>query len=48
MPSTWKRTYANPLFASNYLGREIRKDQANHRREPTCYSRNPANSMSRL
>jgi hypothetical protein len=48
VPSTWKRTYSNPLFASNYLDREIRKDQANHRRETACHSRNPANSMSRL
>lgn len=48
VPSTWKRTYFNPLFASNYLDREIRKDQANHRRETTCHSRNAANSMSRL
>lgn len=42
------RTYANPLFASNYLDREIRKDQANHHRESTCFSRNVANSLSRL
>lgn len=42
------RTYWNPLFASNYLDREIRKDQANHRRETTCFSRNVANGMSRL
>lgn len=48
VPSAWKRTYSNPLFASNYLDREIRKDQANHRRETTCHSRNPANSMSRM
>ena len=48
VPSTLPRTYANPLFASNYLDREIRKDQANHRRESTCYSRNAANSMTRL
>lgn len=48
IPSTEKRTHANPLFASNYLDREIRKDQANHRRETACCSRNPANTMSRL
>lgn len=42
------RTFANPLFASNYLDREIRKDQANHHRESTCFSRNVANGMSRL
>lgn len=42
------RTWANPLFSSNYLDREIRKDQANHHRESTCFSRNVANSLSRL
>lgn len=42
------RTFSNPLFASNYLDREIRKDQANHRRETVCFSRNVANGMSRL
>lgn len=42
------RTHANPLFASNYLEREIRKDQANHHRESTCFSRNSANALSRL
>jgi len=42
------RTVHNPLFPSNYIDREIRKDQANHRRESTCFSRSPANTMSRL
>jgi len=42
------RTFANPLFASNYLDREIRKDQANHHRESTCFSRNVSNAMTRL
>ena len=42
------RTYSNPLFASNYLDREIRKDQANHHRETVCFSRDVANGMSRL
>ena len=42
------RTWLNPLFASNYLDRELRKDQANHHRESTCFSRNVANSLSRL
>lgn len=42
------RTFSNPLFPSNYLDREIRKDQANHHRESTCFSRNVANGMSRL
>jgi hypothetical protein len=42
------RTFQNPLFASNYVDREIRKDQANHHRESVCFSRNVANGMSRL
>ncbi len=42
------RTYANPLFASNYLDREIRKDQASHRRETTCHCRNAANGVLRM
>jgi len=35
--SSEPRTKRNPLFASNYLDREIRKDQANHRRETVCF-----------
>jgi len=42
------RTFSNPLFPSNYLDREIRKDQANHRRETVCFSRNVSNGKSRL
>ena len=42
------RTYRNPLFASNYLDREIRKDQAAHRRESICFGRSVANGLSRL
>lgn len=42
------RTTKNPLFPSNYLDREIRKDQAAHRRETTCFARNASNSMARL
>lgn len=42
------RNYANPLFASNYLDREIRKDLANHHRETACFSRNVANGLCRL
>lgn len=42
------RAFSNPLFSSNYIDREIRKDQANHRRESTCFCREPANGMSRL
>jgi hypothetical protein len=42
------RTYWNPLFASNYIDREARKDQANFRRETTNQSQKAANCMSRL
>jgi hypothetical protein len=42
------RTWSNPLFASNYLDREIRKDQAGKRRESTCFDRNAAAGLSRL
>ncbi len=48
IPSTAARVFSNPLFASNYIDREIRKDQANHRRETACFSRFAANTMSRL
>ncbi|MBL8967963.1 MAG: hypothetical protein JNG85_13225, partial [Spirochaetaceae bacterium] len=46
--SKLSRNYQNPLFPSNYLDREIRKDQANHHRETTCFNRNVANGMARL
>lgn len=42
------RTFANPIFASNYLDREIRKDQANHHRESTCFARNVSAALARL
>jgi transposase-like protein len=42
------RTMHNPLFASNYLDREIRKDQAAHHRESTCFGRSVANGLSRM
>lgn len=42
------RTFSNPLFASNYIDREIRKDQANHIRETACFCRNVSNGMTRL
>jgi len=42
------RDVRNPLFAVNYLDREIRKDVANHVRETTRYSRNPNALMERL
>jgi hypothetical protein len=42
------RTVLNPLFAVNYLDRQIRKDQANHVRETVCFARNVNAAMSRL
>ena len=46
--STEPRTWFNPLFASNYMDRELRKDQAAHRRETVCFSRNVANMLNRF
>ena len=48
VPSTLIRNVYNPLFPSNYIDREIRKDQANHHRETCCFSRSVANGMGRL
>lgn len=48
VPSTYARTQANPLSASNYYDREVRKDQAHHRRETVCFARDAATGMSRL
>ena len=42
------RTFQNPLFASNYYDREVRKDQAHHRRETVCFAREPSNGMTRM
>ena len=42
------RTVFNPLFPSNYVDRELRKDQAAHRRETTCFGRNVANGLARM
>lgn len=42
------RTPANPLFAVNYLDREIRKDLAEHHRETVCFARNAAVSTARM
>jgi hypothetical protein len=42
------RTMRNPLFPSNYLDREIRKDQAAHHRESTCFGRTVANGLLRM
>jgi len=46
--SSLPRNAHNPLFASNYLDREIRKDQAAQHRESVCFNRNVANGMGRL
>lgn len=42
------RTLDNPLFSSNYIDRELRKDLAHHHRETVCFNRNVANGMMRL
>jgi hypothetical protein len=42
------RTPSNPLFAVNYLDREIRKDMAEHHRETVCFARNAALSSARM
>ncbi len=42
------RGTSNPLFAANYLDREIRKDLAEHHRETLCFARNAALSTARM
>lgn len=42
------RTRANPLFAVNYLDRELRKDLAEHVRETVRFARNVNHCMERL
>ena len=42
------RTLSNPLFASNYIDRELRKDLAHHHRQTVCFNRNVAQGMLRL
>ncbi|MBN1241234.1 MAG: hypothetical protein JXA15_00850 [Spirochaetales bacterium] len=42
------RTRSNPLFPVNYWDRELRKDQAAHRRETACHCRSAANGMARF
>ena len=42
------RTVTNPLFAVNYLDREIRKDLAEHRRETACHARSAVMSIFSL
>ena len=42
------RGLSNPLFAVNYVDRQIRKDQVNHVRESVQFARCPAAMMVRL
>ena len=42
------RTRENPLFAVNYLDRELRKDLHEHTRETVCFGRNVNHQMERL
>lgn len=42
------RTGSNPLFAVNYLDRQIRKDLCEHVRETVCFGRNVSECMSRI
>lgn len=42
------RNRENPLFAVNYLDREIRKDLAEHHRETVCFARNSVVSTARM
>lgn len=46
--SRLKRNLSNDLFSPNYLDREVRKDQANHRRETTCFARNVSSCLNRM
>ena len=42
------RTRTNPLFAVNYIDRQLRKNLANHVRETVQFSRNVNDGLSRL
>ena len=42
------RNKGNPLFAVNYIDRQIRKDQVNHVRKSIQFARCPSAQMSRL
>ena len=42
------RTHTNPLFAVNYIDRELRKDLAEHVRETVRFARNVNHCMERL
>ena len=41
------RTGANPLFAVNYLDRQIRLNLASHRRQTVCFGRNTVATLQR-
>ena len=42
------RNRANPLFAVNYLDRQLRKDMAEHVRETVCFGRNVSRAIDRI
>lgn len=42
------RLVSDITFTNEYLDRETRKDQANHRRETKCFSRNVCSCMNRM
>jgi transposase-like protein len=47
-PSSAPRTLGLPLFAANYIDREVRKDLAEHHRETVCFARNVDASLERM
>jgi transposase-like protein len=48
IPSQLRRDQWNPLFAVNYIDRQIRKDRSDHRRETVEFARCPSAMMARL
>lgn len=48
IPGRAHRSLKNPLFAVNYMDRNIRKDMAEFRRKSACFSRDLGNQMQRL
>jgi transposase-like protein len=42
------RIVSDDTFTNDYLDRELRKDQANHRRETKCFSRNVCSCLDRI
>jgi hypothetical protein len=43
-----ERNHTNPLFAVNYIDRQIRKDMAEHVRETVCFGRNVNCALDRM